>query len=89
MYGELGAVHISAYSTMLLVALCLPLFPSEYSNSLDAFSVSVNMRIYSVKVFIYCQQLCIRVIQVHLNKLECCGKVHLFSNSTQIEKLVY
>ncbi len=36
------------------------------------------MRIYSVKVFIYCQQLCMRVIQVHLNKLECRGKVHLF-----------
>ncbi len=27
-------------------------------------------------------------IQVHLNKLECHGKVH-FSNSTQIVKLVY
>ncbi len=28
-------------------------------------------------------------IQVHLNKLESRGKVHLFSNSTQIVKLVY
>ncbi len=28
-------------------------------------------------------------IQVHLNKLECRGKVHYFSNSTQIVKLVY
>ncbi len=28
-------------------------------------------------------------VQVHLNKLECRGKVHYFSNSTQIVKLVY
>ncbi len=26
----------------------------------------------------------VSTIQVHLNKLECCGKVHLFSNFTQI-----
>ncbi len=28
-------------------------------------------------------------IQVHLNKLECRGKVNLFSNLTQIVKLMY
>ncbi len=53
MYGGLGAVHISAYSTMLLVALCLPLFPSEiyqqpwcfqcFSQYENIFSKSVHL----------------------------------------------
>ncbi len=42
--------------------------------------------IYIYYIYIYIYSI---YIQVHLNKLECRGKVHYFSNSTQIVKLVY